>query len=130
MGDDQRMLGIDRTLQVVGGLRVSTPHHEADLRLRMMLQLFQRGLQASVVELWRLLTIQFLHAVETLFGSFFVFAFVVNSCLTLVAMASASTLYAVAASLRMPALSVTRNFALKVEAMDVSSRSLGSTKKV
>jgi hypothetical protein len=32
MGDDQRMFGIDCALQVVGGLRVSTHDHKADLR--------------------------------------------------------------------------------------------------
>ncbi len=64
MGDDQRMLSIDCALQIIGRLSVATHHHEADLRFRMMLQLFERGLHASAIEFRGLLGIQLLHTVE------------------------------------------------------------------
>src|SRR5579884_195133 len=64
MRDDDCVLSINGALQVICRLGISAHHHEARFRLWMLLQLFQSGLYASAIELWRLLTIQLFHAFE------------------------------------------------------------------
>ena len=64
MGDDQRMLGIDCGLHVVGWGIGPGHRHEARLRFAMPLQLLQRNLHSGGIDSSQLLFVGLFHAVQ------------------------------------------------------------------